>query len=210
MTITGLALTVAAAVSPGYWWFVVIFAFGRPLLSATNVLAEVMAAEETVLSTERPPSRSSRPGYAAGAGLSAIVHSLAAGALGFRGIFALASSRSPSCRAARLGRGAQPVHGGGGQRGTTHPGTGCGRSPLSRTGAHPGARRLRHLVITGPANSFMFLYAQDVVHLAGYVTALMVVAAGVAGGLGLLAGRWLGDHDRPATDVQPRPWWPSP
>ena len=49
-------------------------------------------------------------------------------------------------------------------------------------------------VITGPANSFVFLYAQDVVHLAGYVTALMVVGAGVTGLLGLLAGRWLADH----------------
>ena len=31
----GLALTVAAAASPGYWWFVAIFALGRPFLSAT-------------------------------------------------------------------------------------------------------------------------------------------------------------------------------
>ena len=31
----GLAFTVAAAASPGYWWFVVIFALGRPSLSAT-------------------------------------------------------------------------------------------------------------------------------------------------------------------------------
>jgi MFS family permease len=28
----GLAMTVAAAASPGYWWFVAIFACGRPLL----------------------------------------------------------------------------------------------------------------------------------------------------------------------------------
>ena len=31
-------------------------------------------------------------------------------------------------------------------------------------------------------------------HLAGYVTALMVAGAGVTGLLGLLAGRWLADH----------------
>ena len=47
VTIAGLALTVVAAASPGYWWFVAIFAFGRPLLSATNALAGVMSAEET-------------------------------------------------------------------------------------------------------------------------------------------------------------------
>ena len=41
----GLAMTVAAAASPGYWWFVAIFACGRPLLSASNGLAQVTAAE---------------------------------------------------------------------------------------------------------------------------------------------------------------------
>ncbi|HYV80314.1 MAG TPA: hypothetical protein VE979_19495, partial [Streptosporangiaceae bacterium] len=43
----GLALTALAAASPGYWWFVAIFACGRPLLSATNALAQVTAAEQT-------------------------------------------------------------------------------------------------------------------------------------------------------------------
>jgi len=43
----GLALTALAAASPGYWWFVVIFACGRPLLSATNAITEVAAAEHT-------------------------------------------------------------------------------------------------------------------------------------------------------------------
>src|ERR1700678_1091429 len=43
----GLAMTALAAASPSYWWFVAIFACGRPLLSATNGLAQVTAAEET-------------------------------------------------------------------------------------------------------------------------------------------------------------------
>ena len=49
-------------------------------------------------------------------------------------------------------------------------------------------------MITGPANSFVFLYAQNVLHQPGYVTAAMVVGAGVAGLGGLLVGRWLADH----------------
>ncbi|HKH88860.1 MAG TPA: MFS transporter, partial [Acidimicrobiales bacterium] len=49
-------------------------------------------------------------------------------------------------------------------------------------------------VITGPANTFIFLYAENVVHLSGGVTAAMVVASGVAGLGGLLVGRWLADH----------------
>jgi predicted MFS family arabinose efflux permease len=35
----GLALTAVVAASPSYWWFVAIFACGRPLLSATTALA---------------------------------------------------------------------------------------------------------------------------------------------------------------------------
>jgi MFS family permease len=49
-------------------------------------------------------------------------------------------------------------------------------------------------VITGPANSFVFLYAQNVVHLSGGLTAAMVVASGAAGLMGLIVGRWLADH----------------
>ncbi len=58
-------------------------------------------------------------------------------------------------------------------------------------------------VISGPANSFVFLYAQDVLHQPGGWTALMVVGAGAAGLVGLLAGRWLADRvgRRPACAV---------
>jgi MFS transporter, putative metabolite:H+ symporter len=49
-------------------------------------------------------------------------------------------------------------------------------------------------VITGPANSFVFLFAQSFLHQAGVVTAAMVLGAGVAGLAGLLAGRWLADR----------------
>jgi MFS family permease len=49
-------------------------------------------------------------------------------------------------------------------------------------------------VITGPANSLLFVYAQNVVRLAGVVVAAMVVVAGVAGLAGLLAGQWLADR----------------
>ena len=49
-------------------------------------------------------------------------------------------------------------------------------------------------VITGPANSFVFLFAQNFLHQRGIVTAAMVVGAGAAGLVGLLAGRWLADR----------------
>ena len=71
VTVVGLAFTIAAAASPGYWWFVVIFAFGRPLLSATNALAEVMAAEETSSKDRSTAIALIAAGYGVGAGLSA-------------------------------------------------------------------------------------------------------------------------------------------
>src|SRR5690606_40921909 len=43
----GLLTVVAAAASPGYWWFVAAFALARPLLTATDTVGEVMAAELT-------------------------------------------------------------------------------------------------------------------------------------------------------------------
>ena len=49
-------------------------------------------------------------------------------------------------------------------------------------------------VITGPANSFVFLFAQNVLDQRGIVTAAMVVGAGFSGLVGLLAGRWAADR----------------
>ena len=68
--------------------------------------------------------------------------------------------------------------------------------------ARPFRRRLAVIVIlgfavsviTGPANSFVFLFAQNFLHQPGIVTAGMVAGAGVAGLGGLLAGRWLADR----------------
>src|SRR5580692_12656289 len=87
---TGLAFTMLAAASPGYWWFVVIFALGRPLLSATNALSEVIAAEQTDSASRAKALALVAAGYGIGAGFTAIIHSLASKTLGFRGLFLLA------------------------------------------------------------------------------------------------------------------------
>jgi MFS family permease len=195
VTVGGLALTAAAAASPGYWWFVVIFALGRPLLSATNALAEVMAAEETAASDRAAAIALIAGGYGVGAGLSAIVHSLAAGELGFRGIFALAVVPLVVVVALRNWV-EEPNRFMVAQAAGEHP------TPVLGAVGPRYRNRLAVLcligfaisVITGPANSFVFLYAQDVVHQKGYVSALMVVAAGAFGLVGLVAGRWLADH----------------
>jgi MFS family permease len=204
VTIVGLALTTAAAASPGYWWFVVIFAFGRPLLSATNALAEVMATEETSSRDRTAAVALVAAGYGAGAGISAIVHSLAAGALGFRGIFALAVVPLVAVYAIR-GWVEEPSRFMVAAAKSNHPTPVLGAvGPRYRNKVIVLAViGVAISVVTGPANSFAFLYAQDVLHQAGWVTAAMVTAAGAAGLFGLLVGRWLSDHvgRRPAGSV---------
>jgi MFS family permease len=191
----GLALTAVAAASPSYWWFVAIFACGRPLLSATTALAQVSAAEQTGSTDRAKAVALITAGYAVGAGLIAIIHSLASSALGFRGVFALALV--PLALLPLLRRWiVEPDRFAKAAASADHP------VPVLGAVAKPYRKRLLVVialafaisVITGPANSFVFLYAQNVLHQSGFVTAGMVVGGGVTGLLGLLAGRWLADH----------------
>jgi MFS family permease len=191
----GLALTVAAAASPGYWWFVAIFALGRPFLSATAAIAQVVAAELTATSERAKAIALIAAGYSAGAGLTAIVHSLAAATLGFRGTFAMALA--PIALLPLISRwliepdrfaivAAAPEH--------SLPVLGAVAPAFRSRLAIVATLAFAVSIITGPANSFVFLFAQNVVRLSGVATATMVVAAGVLGLVGLLAGRWLADH----------------
>ena len=82
VTATGLVITLIAAASPGYWWFVIIFATGRPLLSAANSLCSVTAAEETASSDRAKAIALVAAAYGLGAGATAIIHSLAGSSLG--------------------------------------------------------------------------------------------------------------------------------
>ncbi len=191
----GLAMTVLAAASPGYWWFVAIFALGRPFLSAVNALTQVVAAEHTASSDRAKAVAFVAAGYGVGAGLTAVIHSLASSTLGFRGIFALAVV--PLLAVPLIGRWVtEPDRFAVAAAAADHP------MPVLGAIARPYRRRLAVVallafaisVITGPANSFIFLYAQNVLHLSGAVTAGMVLAAGVAGLVGLLIGRWLADR----------------
>jgi MFS family permease len=191
----GLALTVAAAFSPGYWWFVAIFALGRPFLSATAGIAQVVAAELTATSDRAKAIALIAAGYSAGAGLTAIVHSLAAATLGFRGTFAMALA--PMALLPLISRwliepdrfamvAAAPEH--------SLPVLGAVAPAFRSRLAIVATLAFAVSIITGPANSFVFLFAQNVVGLSGVATATMVVGAGVLGLVGLLAGRWLADH----------------
>jgi MFS family permease len=85
----GLALTATAAISPTFWWFVFIFALGRPLLTATNTIAGVIAAEETASRERAKAIALVTAGFGVGAGLIAILRGVFGATLGFRGLFVL-------------------------------------------------------------------------------------------------------------------------
>ena len=191
----GLAFTALSAVSPTYWWFVAIFALGRPLLSATSGVAQVAAAEETASAGRAKAVALIAAGYGVGAGVIAIVHSLASGTLGFRGVVLLALV--PLALLPLISRWiAEPDRFKVAAASTEHP------LPVLGAVGRPFRRRLLIVaaltftlsVVTGPANSFFFLYAQNVLHLSGTTTAILVASAGVTGLAGLLLGRFLADN----------------
>ncbi len=219
----GLFITVLAAASPGYWWFVVIFATARPLLTATNSLCSVLAAEETSKKNRATAMALIAAGYGVGAGTTAVIHSLAASTLGFRGIcllsvvplmtlpFVARSLEEPE-RFTQLARAeglrAPTLNPLVGAIDTSATGESAIRGRPARRRAifaalEPQYRKRLAIVallafflstVTGPANTFVYLFAQNVVHLSGIVTAAMVVCAGLTGLLGLLLGRWSADR----------------
>jgi putative MFS transporter len=196
---TGLAITALAALSPGYWWFVALFALARPLLSATNALDAVVAAEETQTHDRAKAIALVTAGYGIGAGLTALVRGVAGEGLGFRGLFALALvalAATPLLarwleepdRYQRLRVAADP------EVAATQPRV-LGRI---RADLRPRLRLLAVLgfaiaFVTGPANTFLFVYAENALGMSRSATAAMVLAAGPVGLVGLLLGRWGAD-----------------
>jgi MFS family permease len=195
----GLAITAVAALSPGYWWFVALFALARPLLSATNTLDAVVAAEETETHDRAKAIALVTAGYGIGAGLTALVRGVAGEGLGFRGLFALALvalAATPLLarlleepdRYQRLRVAADP------EVAAVQPRV-LGRI---RAELRPRLRLLAVLgfaiaFVTGPANTFLFVYAENALGMSRSATAALVLAAGPVGLVGLLLGRWGAD-----------------
>ena len=191
----GLALTALAALSPTYAVFVAVFALGRPFMSATDTVAGVAASEQTATRDRARALSLVAAAYGVGAGLVAILRGVAGDALGFRAVLGLALL--PLAAVLWLGRHVAET-----DRFRVAARTGDRVVPVLGAVATPFRGRLAVLVtilfaislVTGPANSFLFVYAENVLDLSSTATAAMVAAAGVAGLTGLLLGRAGADH----------------
>ncbi len=172
-----------------------IFAFGRPLLSTTNAVAAVAAAEETDSHDRAKAVALIAAGYGVGSGLTAIVHGWFGHTFGFRGVFALAAVPLVAVFAIRRLL-IEPDRFAVAAISIDHPMPVLGaidKRFRARLGV-VAALAFAVSVVTGPANSLIFVYAENVLKISDGATALMVVAASVFGLAGLLFGRWLADR----------------
>lgn len=183
----GLLVTAVASLSPSYWFFVLCFAFARPLLSTASTLVQVVTLE--LSSTRRRIHRLAimAAGAGIGAGLSAVLHGVIRGADSFRWLFALALL--PVVLVAPLSRQIpEPVH-------STR------ESPLAHLGRVPSEARGRLWIvavivfgagmITGPANGFAFVYGEGILKMSPHYVATIVALSAFTGLVGLLVSRRL-------------------
>ncbi len=187
----GLAVTGVGGLAPGWWWFVAIIAVARPLLTATNAVAVVVAAEETGSADRAKAIALIGGAYAVGSGAVSIVRGLLDGLVGFRGILALALVLLAVLPlAARHVEETPRFAGGAGER--------------RRLGAVP-RRHVRNLalvctltagagLVLGPAWTYVFVYGERVLGASPMHMALLVASAAPVGLLGLLLGRFGADR----------------
>jgi MFS family permease len=188
--VAGLCITACAALSPGYWWFVALFAIARPMLTATNIVSSVVTAELTSPRTRATALSVVTAGAAVGAGVSVIVPGFFRGPDGFRILFA--SALIPAACVAMLVRRLPETHG------AVHDG-----AHAPRLGSIPHELRGRLAIvmgvtaalgaISGPAGGFAFVYMENFLKLHASTVTLVVTLSAIPGVLGLLLGRWLAD-----------------
>jgi MFS family permease len=190
----GLAITAVASLSGSYWMFIGLFALGRPLLSATNAIVGVIAAEETRVADRAKALALITAAYGVGAGIPAMVRAIAGDALGFRGLFALclipllalpllARLIEEPERFERLVR----------RGGTNRMGLGAVHPQYRGRVALVCLLAIAATLVTGPINGYVFAYSENVLGVSRTFTFLIVLAAGPLGLIGLLAGRWTAD-----------------
>jgi MFS transporter, putative metabolite:H+ symporter len=188
--VVGLCVTASASLSPGFCWFVALFALARPALSAASALATVVTAELTTARTRVTALTIVAAGAGVGAGLSAIIHGIVRGPHGFRVLFATAiiPLALVIVLVPRLSETLAVHH-------ESHP---------PRLGSIPREFRARLAIvmgataavgaISGPANGFAFVYAENVLKITPAFVSAVVACSALTGLAGLIVGRRLADR----------------
>ena len=184
-----LALTGLAAAMPTFWLFVAVLALARPLTSTTNAVAGVIASEEVATSDRSKAIALVTVGYGAGAGIPVVLRGVTDGEIGFRVLFALAIPLlllmplvarlvTEPDRAARLLRPDSEIS----KR--------LGRVPRELRGRLVLLATLTFFVafLTGPVNTYLFLYAERVAGVSPGTLAIVIPFAAGFGATGLVAG----------------------
>lgn len=194
-TAIALALTAVSAGMPTFWLFVIVLAMARPLLSATNAVAGVIASEEVATIDRSKAIALVTVGYGTGAGIPVVLRGLTDGQIGFRTLFLLAIPllvtlpfvarlvREPD-RAARVVNAESPVS--------------------KRLGSVPRELRGRLALLcgltffvaflTGPVNTYLFLYAEGTAGVSPGTLAIVIPFAAIFGAVGLTLGVRLADR----------------
>lgn len=188
--VAGLCVTAIASLSPNYWWFIALFALARPALTTASTLASVMTAELTTSRLRATAFAVLSAGAAVGAGLSVIMHGLVRGPNGFRILFAAALV--PAGVVALLVRRLPETQG----RGPSEHTVTLGSIPRELWGRLAIVMAVFAAVsaISGPANSFAFVYGETILKLSPGFTSTVVVFSGVTGVAGLVVGRRIADR----------------
>lgn len=197
-TALALLLTALAAGAPTFCLFVIILAVSRPLMSTTNGVAGVIAAEE-VRSRDRSKAIALiTVGYGVGAGIPIVLRGIAGvldAELSFRTLFLLAAPLLLTVpligRVVREPDRAVAV---------THAPAGAvqrlGRVPVALRGRLVLMATLTFFVgfLTGPVNTYLFVYAENVAGVAASTLLVVAPVAAIAGAAGLGVGVRLADR----------------
>jgi MFS family permease len=183
--VLGLVVTAAAALSPGYWFFVLCFALAHPLLTTALTLVQVVTVELSTTARRMQRLVVMAAGVGMGSGLSAILHGVIRGPDSFRWLFALALV-GVAALGPLLGSIPEPV-------------SRVKAPALARLGAVPRVVRGRLAivatmaftigVITGPSGGFTFVYSEGILKMSPGIVAVVVTASGAAGLAGLLVSQ---------------------
>lgn len=204
----GVGLTVVAAGMPGWWWLVATLALARPALTATNTVVGVMAGEYM------SPSQRSRAlalvaaAYGVGSGAVVVVRfvvdrvgvpeALVGTLVSYQLVLMVAVI--PVAVVLMVRRWViEPARYSSAARGDEVSSWSEAWRSLAAKGVRSRIVVMSAVVfaaaaITGPANSMLFVFGEQVLGADVGVTTLMVVASGPVGLGGLLVGRWGADR----------------